>query len=467
MSAESDLQRVVDGGYCVGCGACAALDSGIGIKRDEMERLVAVLPTDRAPLKEAELSCPFADGSANEDTLSTDLFQTPAIQKDDRIGAYLGTYAGWVEDGAFRDRGSSGGMGAWILCELLDRDLVDAVIHVAELEREPGPSSKEAPLFGFRVSTNAADVKAHAKSRYYPVQMADVIKHILETPGRYAVVGVPCFCTSLRLVAKQSEILSERIAFVIGIVCGHLKSGAFAEALAWQCDIPPADLKSVDFRVKLEGRPASRYGMRAQGIVDGVQKDVTRPMQGLVGANWGHGLFKLKACEFCDDVLAETADIVVGDAWLPQYDADHRGTNVVVVRDQRLQEILKDATEQGRLHLDDLTPDDVAASQAGGLRHRRDGLAYRLLLTDNEGTWRPTKRVKPGAAHLTKKLQRIHRKRYTLGQASHAAFLAAKTAGRFTLFEQTLAPLIRSYDQEHNQSLLRRAVGRVKRMLLG
>ncbi|MDJ0922065.1 MAG: Coenzyme F420 hydrogenase/dehydrogenase, beta subunit C-terminal domain [Henriciella sp.] len=437
------------------------------MRRNDRQSLVAALPENATPSREAELSCPFTDESADEESLSQERFTAADIQRDKRIGAYLGTYAGWVEEGEFRAKGSSGGMGAWILSELLERDLVDAVIHVAELERDDDPTSDEIPMFGFRVSTNAGDVKAHAKSRYYPVQMSDVIKHMIETPGRYAVVGVPCFCTALRLVAKQSEIVSERLAFVVGIVCGHLKSGAFAEALAWQCGIAPEGLQSVDFRVKLEGRPASRYGLRADGIVNGEPKSVTAPMEGLIGANWGHGLFKLKACEFCDDVLAETADIVVGDAWLPQYDDDYRGTNVVVVRDATLHTIVKDAARKGRLHLEDLSADEVAASQAGGLRHRRDGLAYRLLLADERGDWRPRKRVLANAAQLTKKLQRIHRKRYALGQASHDAFLKAKQAGNFVIFEQEMAPLLKSYDREHSRSLLRRAAGRVKRMLLG
>ena len=36
------------------------------------------------------------------------------------------------------------------------------------------------------------------------------------------------------------------------------------------------------------------------------------------------------ACEFCDDVVGETADMSVGDAWLPGYVSDWRGTSVVV-----------------------------------------------------------------------------------------------------------------------------------------
>ena len=454
---DGGLAGVVSGGYCVGCGACAALDGAIAMRRDEAGRRVATLPTNRVPAAVAEAVCPFADGTTDEDEIAT-RFAGPHVAHDPRIGHSLANFAGWVEEGDYRASGSSGGMGAWLLCELLNRGIVDAVIHVVE---QPGAD----PLFAFAVSHDADTVRAHAKSRYYPVEMSGVIAHMMANPGRYAVVAVPCFAKALRLAARQSPALTERLAFIVGIVCGHLKSEAFGESLAWQCGVPPEGLTAIDFRVKLEGRPANRYGLRVDGVADGTPVSVTRPMEGLVGSNWGHGLFKLKACEFCDDVLAETADVVVGDAWLPGYEDDHRGTNIAVVREPRLLELMREAAATGRLHLDEVSTETVVQSQAAGLRHRRDGLAYRLWWTDEAGEWRPKKRVAPGWRHLRPKLRRIHRLRYALGQDSHGAFLAAKRAGDLTVFERTMAPLIQRYDREQSRALWRRVAGRAKRAL--
>ena len=462
LSNTGGLSAVVGGGYCVGCGACAALDNAITMARDEAGRRLAVLPADRAPTVTAEATCPFADGVADENEIAAERFSSPEHAHDSRIGRSLGNFAGWVDEGNYRADGSSGGMGAWLLCELLERGFVDSVVHVVERPRTPGT---DEPLFAFAVSSDADTVRAHAKSRYYPVEMSGVIAHMIATPGRYAVVAVPCFAKALRLAARQSPILSERLAFIVGIVCGHLKSEGFGEALAWQCGVSPEGLTAIDFRVKLAGRPANRYGLHVEGMADGAPVRVTRPMEGLVGANWGHGLFKLKACEFCDDVLAETADVVVGDAWLPTYEGDHRGTNVVVVREPRLLALMREAAEAGRLRLDEVTTETVVKSQAAGLRHRRDGLAYRLWWTDKADEWRPTKRVAPSWRHLTPKLRRIHRLRYALGQASHTAFLEAKRADDFIAFQRAMTPLIRRYDREQSRALWRRVAGKVKTFL--
>lgn len=455
---RAGLKKVVDGGYCVGCGGCAALDARIRMQFDDMQRLQAVLPEDGGT-PEAAAACPFADGSADEDVIAAESFTAPELKPDSRIGRHLATYGGWVTEGDFRERASSGGIGSWMQAELLRRGLVDAVLDVTAVDVPPGG----APLFRFAVARSEADVRANAKTRYYPVEMSGVIAHMRDNPGRYAVIGVPCFATAMRLVARQDPVVAERLHFVLAIVCGHLKSAAFAEAIAWQTGIPPEGLTGIDFRTKLEGRPASRYGTTVTGVRDGETVEVTRPMEGLAGANWGHGLFKLKGCEFCDDVLGETADAVVGDAWLPAYDADPRGANVVVVRHPVMLDLIRTGAEEGRLHLDDLSADDVAASQAGGLRHRRDGLAYRLWLTDKAGQWRPTKRVQARRDHLDPHMQRIHRLRFELGQKSHALYRAARRRGNLQDFLAAIKPLVDTYERHMKPTLPRRVANLLHR----
>lgn len=458
----NQLQAVVDGGYCIGCGTCAALDPSISVEFDVFGRLQASFSGETVPSPLAVEACPFTNIGPDEDELSAALFGTQCMNVDDRIGHFIRTYAGWVNDADLRERASSGGMGTWLQRELLQQGEVDAVLNV-----EPIPGQAEAPLFSYSVVTDPKDVISNAKTRYYPVEMSGVIQHMLRTPGRYAVIAIPCFAKALRLAARQSPILGERLRYVLGIVCGHLKSAAFTEALAWQCGIDPRKVLSIDFRSKLEGRPASRYGIALEGTVigDGKQLSVTRPMEGLVGADWGQGLFKYKACEFCDDVLAETADVVVGDAWLPDYVLDHRGANVIVVRNAKIMEMVDLGLKNGALHLDKITADDVAESQAGGLRHRRLGLAYRLWMTDRAGKWRPRKRVQPRYEHLSPHMRRLHTARYRLGKASHQAWRDAMNRDDPGMFLRRMKPQIDVYSRLLRPSFAMRVVNRVEAQL--
>jgi hypothetical protein len=68
---------------------------------------------------------------------------------------------------------------------------------------------------------------------------------------------------------------------------------------------------------------------------------------------------------------------------------------VVVVRSPVLEDVIDAAREEGRLDLQIVDAELIARTQAGGLRQRREGLAYRLA-------WRPPslpirKRVAPAS----------------------------------------------------------------------
>src|ERR1022692_1905976 len=453
---------VVANGCCIGCGACAVFDPGIRIKLDDYGRYVATRQGGDSPANPAAARvCPFADGVPDENKLASEIFgQNGSFEP--HVGHHVATYAGWVVESDFRAQGSSGGLASWLLVELLERGGVDHVVPVA-----PQPAlTAGAPLFGFAISSTPEEVRAKAKSRYYPVEMSGVISEILQRPGRYAVVGIPCFIKALRLACRESAVLKERLAFTVGIVCGHLKSTAFAEMLAWQCGIAPSELRAIDFRTKLPGRAASSYAVTVAGGRDGKPLTVTRPVSELFGSNWGHGFFKYKACDFCDDVVGETADISIGDAWLREYASDSAGTNVVVVRSPALNAILADAADAGRLHLDSIPVEKVVESQARGFRHRRNGLAYRLLLEDEAGRWRPTKRVRPMVGGLTQKLREIYAIRYELGQVSHAAFAAAKAKQDFSIFLQAMNPLTTRHDRYCRRPLILRILGKLKRKFM-
>jgi coenzyme F420-reducing hydrogenase beta subunit len=315
------------------------------------------------------------------------------------------------------------------------------------------------------VSRSEEEIRRGAKSRYYPIELSNVLQEVRQTPGRYAIVGLPCFIKAVRRLALQEPIFRERIVFCIGLVCGHLKSARFADMLAWQMGISPGELATIDFRSKMANAPASEYGIAAWTQCDaGGAARVSRSSD-LYGYNWGYGFFKCNACDYCDDVMAETADLCIGDAWLPQYVADSNGTNVIVVRNGVIGEIIDEAAAAGRLKLDRITVDAIVQSQDAGLRHRREGLAYRLYLKDQAGVWRPTKRVTASGQHLTERQKKIQECRLQLAAESHCAFQAAIQANRFEIFRQQMDPLVRQYARWYRRPLWRRAVSLGRRML--
>lgn len=428
MTYLEHLERtVIAGGYCIGCGACASIDgSVIRIMLNANGEYQAMIPTLAVDLAINVLDvCPFSDQSESENQISKRLFGDLG-PSDPNIGHYGDIYAGHVEEGAFRDAGSSGGFGTWIGHELLRTGRVDYIVSVSAQQREG------APLFRYSISDQLEEVARSSGSRYYPVQLSEVLAEIRQRPGRYAVVGLPCFIKAVRLLQRNDPLFQERITFTIGLICGHLKSNAFAESLAWQCGLQPGTLRSIDFRTKLPDRPADDYGVT---VSDGAVT-VTKPIREMTGSDWGAGAFKYKACDFCDDVFAETADVTLGDAWLPKYTPDSRGTNILVVRHPELRRLIADARQIGRLALEDLSVKDAVLSQGGGLRHRKDAISYRLYLEQVSLNWTPRKRRRASKWSFARYERRTQDERMRLRDVSKAAFRQALAERDLEVFTQ-------------------------------
>ncbi len=435
---------VIDGGYCIGCGACAVgMDPAFRIVLDDDHRLVAVpaaggnRPAERDA---AARVCPFSDRAQDEHALGEALYGEDC-RLEEGLGWVRSTWLGHVADPELRGAASSGGIVTWLLCRLLEKGEVDGVVHVVPRR----PSEADPRIYRYAVSRTAESVVRGARSHYYPVEMSGVLDEVRAHPGRYVVVGVPCFVKAVRLLAREDPLIRERVAFCIALFCGHLKSARFADLFAWQCGIAPGGLEAFDFRVKIEGQPANRYGIRAIGRGSAGPVDAVRTANELRGRDWGMGFFRYSACDYCDDVVGETADLSVGDAWLRECIPDWRGSSVVVVRDPVLGALLEQGIEAGELELGPIAPDRVRESQAANYRHRRDGLRYRLLLKDRQGLWRPPKRVEPGEDHLDSARRRLYELRMRISTASDRAFREAVERGSLERFGELMAQLERQY----------------------
>ncbi|PWG03962.1 Coenzyme F420 hydrogenase/dehydrogenase, beta subunit C-terminal domain [Sphingosinicella humi] len=359
--------------------------------------------------------CPFSPTARDERALAAHLFPAARYQ-DERVGPFEAAYVGHARDG-FREEGSSGGLVSWIAAELLRQGLVEGVAHVVAVD-DP---EKEGRHFRYRISRDEAAVRAGAKSRYYPIELSGVLDEIRSVPGRYAVVGIPCFIKAVNLLRAEDERLSDRIAFTLGLYCGHMKSARMVESFAWQMGMKAEEVQRIDFRLKDPCRPANWY--RAEIT----RRDGRREAQDwwhLVDGDWGAGFFQNSACDFCDDVVAETADISFGDAWVEPYSSDGRGTNVVIVRSPELHRLIKQGISEGRLDLTPVDADFVEQTQAAGFRQRREGLAYRL-------SWRrpgvrPAKRVEANSGGLPLRRKLIYRMRHHIAVWSHPVFDLAR-----------------------------------------
>ena len=431
------IDDVVERGMCIGCGACSVATKG-----------AVVVTLGRAGVFEADLSgasdvdrrvasrvCPFSDDAVDGNQL-----EPPSMdgisEYDDRIGWFTKLYVGRRTSDDFLEGSSSGGVCTWLLKDLMDRGEIDAVIHV-------GGDSEIGQLFGYCISDSTEQLFARRKSIYSATTMRDVLEQVKHREQRFVLVGVPCFIRAARLLAAEDASLGLRIKYYFGLVCGHMKSQLYAESLAWQVGISPGQLEGVDFRVKSSGRAASDYDFAAWSTSS--HQRVLIPTSALIGANWGHAAMQPEACNFCDDIFAETADVAFGDAWLAKFADEWRGTSLVVSRRPELDALLNEGAMAGYLDLESCTLDEAVEAQAGNFRHRRIGMDIRRADDIARGLSVPSRRSWPRGDAPSPRRERVIRRRRILSRMSLEAFQRAKVESDLGVYLEVMRQQINLY----------------------
>ncbi|MBX0333241.1 Coenzyme F420 hydrogenase/dehydrogenase, beta subunit C-terminal domain [Pontibacter sp. HSC-14F20] len=444
---KGSIKDVIENDYCIGCGICAFHNkSSFTIQLDKFGMLKANMSTNEISNEELiEISalCPFSDYIQNEDSISEKIF-TDVKTKDPYLGKYIQNYVGYVEEGDYREKGSSGGMGKWLINQLFVNEEIDYAIQVVN-------QKVKGELYTYQVFTKDDNILEGAKSAYYPISLEETLTFIINNEGRYVVTTVPCFSKALRNYAEKHPILKERIKYTIGIICGHLKSTGFAESFAWQLGVEPKNLKGIEFRDKIPGRKANEKGVFAEDTYGNKTKVVSS--RDLLGGNWGHNMFKYKACDYCDDIVGETTDVSIGDAWLKDLMDDDKGNNVVVVRNRRIGKIIAKGISDGKLNLKAVSPEVINMSQAGGIRHRREGLAYRLKQKSNKGLWAPEKRVDKNLK-VSRSREKIYKVREDVRDASHEIFFEAKRRNDLIFFKKNILKEIKKFEPSNSSKII-------------
>src|SRR5690606_33620012 len=172
-------------------------------------------------------------------------------------------------------------------------------------------------------------------------------------------------------------------------------------------------------------RPANQYSVQVTRAGNSEHKLSPVMTRDLYGMDWGLGYFKPKACDWCDDIAGETADLACGDAWLPEFTSQSMGTNIVVVRNAEIARLLQEGIDTASLSLSEQSVDKVYQSQAGNYRHRQEGLSVRIAEARLLGIWFPRKRINPESFSVSNDRKAIYDLREKIAARSHAAFFSA------------------------------------------
>jgi len=289
----------------------------------------------------------------------------------DFLGPWRRLWFGWAADEQVRYSGASGGVATAILQGSLASGDIDAAV-VCRVD--PANSLAVEPV----LARTPDEVAVCRGSKYNVAAVNLLLRRLLDEPGHYAVVGLPCHLQGLRKAQDRYVALRDRVAFTLGIFCGWTATPRATEVTARRVGLDADELTSVRYR-----GPGWPGGMRLETRA-GVVRELPYPayFDRLMYA------YTPPRCRLCPDALAELADISVGDAWLERFKGS-AGVSDVIARTPEGEDVLGRLVPR-HLTLTEATPEEILRSQVDTYAMKRPVFRGRLWLRGLSGRRTPT-----------------------------------------------------------------------------
>jgi len=283
------------------------------------------------------------------------------MKKEDLIGDYLNCYFGYATNDNIRLNSSSGGLITSLLIFMMEKGLIDGALVVR--------MKKENPLRAeFFVAKTLEEILSARGSKYCPVDVADGLKDILNSKEdkRFAIVGLPCHIKAFKKIGN----IQNKIVLYLGLFCNHTPSAWATECFLKKNKIEPKEIIGLSYRGN--GCPDSMKIIKKN-------KKILIPSH----KTWrfiGSDFFISKKCLLCSDHVSELADISFGDAWLPEFRSDKKGTSVFISRTIRGQRLLEKIKKDGAIKMTLISDKKIILSQLISIYLKKKAVGARRFL---------------------------------------------------------------------------------------
>jgi coenzyme F420 hydrogenase subunit beta len=328
-------RKVVDAGICTGCGACVALDSSGDSHMEDTPLGPQPVFSSHADLPTyADAVCP-GRGVDYPRLYQQHYGQHPANWL---AGCAEKVRTGFAGDPEIRKAGASGGVLTQTLIYLLESRRVDAVI----LAKQGVPTAEKARAV---IATTREEIIAGAQSVYIPVSMLDILRGL--EPGKtYAMTCLPEQSAALRVMQQNGFKPALQIRYVVGPYTGTALYPA-----AIRCFLRSKRVREDDAITSLNWRAGEWPGCLEIKTAGG--RVIQTPK---VYYNFLIPFFVTQTSLQSMDFANEFADLAVGDAWSPVFEAQGGGHSIVVTRTAEMESVISEMCGNGLLKLDEEDP---------------------------------------------------------------------------------------------------------------
>lgn len=193
---------------------------------------------------------------------------------------------------------SSGGFVVSLLSYLLEEGYIDGALVVLD---------DNSGIYRTTMVNNPRMILKSAGSKYAPVDWGNGFREIMNMPGRFAVVGLPCQINAVRRYTELRPALRNKFFPLVSLFCGGGVDDTLLDRISSDLNIHRSEMSGISFREgSWPGATVIKLRNRGERAFDFMKK---------IGVYINSRLFTPLGCTFCDDYIGRASDFSCGDPW--------------------------------------------------------------------------------------------------------------------------------------------------------
>lgn len=340
---KKTIGSTLKSGLCHGCGLCVAICPKKSLVMTFDHRRGVFIPEiNNTTCINCGLCLKLCPGR-QVDFKSLSQFYFTSQPEDPWLGVWRRMLIAYSSDLGLREQASSGGSVSELLRFALKENLIQGALVTRMRSDEPLISET------FIARTNPEILSAKG-SKYCPVHIGKALQEILNSEGKFAVVGLPCHLHGLAKLFQEHPEIREKIPYVFGLMCSKTSTNLATKFYLRGRGLNPENVKTIRYRSN--GWPGSISVELNSGEIKYFPRSPREKKWQILQSTSFNSNFTVPRCLICCDHTAEFSDLSFGD---PRYPEELKneiiGKNIIVCRTKAGEQLLESAFKSGTLML--------------------------------------------------------------------------------------------------------------------
>jgi len=293
MSLKKIRKKIIEKDLCSGCGACVGICPYNAIK---FKNPYSYKPDffDEKKCKKCGLCTAVCPALGYEMYIKSGKNQ----KFDKSIGYYKDFYSGFSLNKKIIKSASAGGVATETLLYLIQKKKVEKVNIVKNTK-----DLKKGVAYS-TLTNSLKEIMEARGSKYVQVPVAKLLKKILNSDERVAIIGLPCHLAAISRAEKAIKSLKNKIIYKIGLFCGYSYNPQFVDSLFNYMGLDREEVKRV-----IGWREKGNPGDFVIELKNGKEKSISFNEEHSINVIFN----SLLRCHLCVDWSAVYSDFSLGD----------------------------------------------------------------------------------------------------------------------------------------------------------